>query len=313
MIAPTADSNEDLLTAAEVASLLRMTSGWVYRRDPREPNPASATRTLRTLPALRDRAVDGGDRDGEDAPSNRVSVGSKDRVRRAAQSTRVTTRPGAYNTVSWASVTTARATSTSSGAPTTGAGEHLTGGSSIASSARCARSGSAAAASPVFKLSARWRASARRRTARRAPRRELRSQRSMRSPTAPAPKRSPIFAHAKRRKFISDNPVSEATRPGRQRAGDADPDLQFLTVAELDAVLRAIPDGIVIRKPKPTRRGRRGPARPPPPDVLGPVLWGRDRRRGDDRTAPIRAARSAVARCRLGRAANPRAQHLCPR
>lgn len=30
MIAPTADSNEDLLTAAEVASLLRMTSGWVY-------------------------------------------------------------------------------------------------------------------------------------------------------------------------------------------------------------------------------------------------------------------------------------------
>lgn len=30
MIAPTADSNEDLLIAAEVASLLRMTSGWVY-------------------------------------------------------------------------------------------------------------------------------------------------------------------------------------------------------------------------------------------------------------------------------------------
>jgi hypothetical protein len=90
----------------------------------------------------------------------------------------------------------------------------------------------------------------------RAPRRELRSQRSMRSPTAPAPKRSRIFAHAKRRKFISDNPVSEATRPGRQRAGDADPDLQFLTVAELEAVLRAIPDEVVIRKPKSTRRGR---------------------------------------------------------
>ena len=30
MIAPTADSGEDLLTAAEVAALLRMTSGWVY-------------------------------------------------------------------------------------------------------------------------------------------------------------------------------------------------------------------------------------------------------------------------------------------
>lgn len=30
MIAPTADSSEDLLTAAEVASLLRMTADWVY-------------------------------------------------------------------------------------------------------------------------------------------------------------------------------------------------------------------------------------------------------------------------------------------
>ena len=38
-------------------------------------------------------------------------------------------------------------------------------------------------------------------------------------------------------------------------------------------MLRAIPDEVVIRKPKPTRRGRRGPAPPPPPDVLGPVLW----------------------------------------
>ncbi len=81
-----------------------------------------------------------------------------------------------------------------------------------------------------------------------------------------------IFEHAKKKKLISENPVSEATRPGRQRARDADPDLQFLTVAELDAVLRAIPDEVVIRKPKPTRRGRRGPAPPPPPDVLGPVL-----------------------------------------
>ena len=81
-----------------------------------------------------------------------------------------------------------------------------------------------------------------------------------------------IFEHAKKGKFISDNPVSEATRPGRKRTGDADPDLQFLTVAELDAVLRAIPDETVIRQPKPTRRGRRGPAPPPPPDVLGPVL-----------------------------------------
>jgi integrase len=37
-------------------------------------------------------------------------------------------------------------------------------------------------------------------------------------------------------------------------------------------VLRAIPDEVVIRAPAPTRNGRRGPAPPPPPDVLGPVL-----------------------------------------
>jgi integrase len=51
-----------------------------------------------------------------------------------------------------------------------------------------------------------------------------------------------------------------------------DADLQFLTVDELDAVIRAIPDEIVVRTPAPTRRGRSGPAPPPPPDVLGPVL-----------------------------------------
>jgi integrase len=49
-------------------------------------------------------------------------------------------------------------------------------------------------------------------------------------------------------------------------------DLQFLTIEELEAVLRAIPDEVVVRVPEPTRRGRRGPAPPPPPDVLGPVL-----------------------------------------
>jgi integrase len=81
-----------------------------------------------------------------------------------------------------------------------------------------------------------------------------------------------IFEHAIRGHLIVNNPVRQATRPGRRRAGDTNPDLQFLTVAELDAVLRAIPDEIVIRAPNPTRRGRLGPAPPPPPDVLGPVL-----------------------------------------
>jgi integrase len=37
-------------------------------------------------------------------------------------------------------------------------------------------------------------------------------------------------------------------------------------------VLRAIPDEVVVCVPAPSRKGRRGPAPPPPPDVLGPVL-----------------------------------------
>jgi integrase len=45
-----------------------------------------------------------------------------------------------------------------------------------------------------------------------------------------------------------------------------------LTVEELEAVIRAIPDEVVVRAPAPTRKGRPGPAPPPPPDVLGPVL-----------------------------------------
>jgi integrase len=81
-----------------------------------------------------------------------------------------------------------------------------------------------------------------------------------------------IFEHAIDRRLIRENPVRRATRPGRRRKGDANPDLQFLTVEQLDAVIRAIPDEVVQRKPAPTRRGRRGPAPPPPPDVLGPVL-----------------------------------------
>ena len=81
-----------------------------------------------------------------------------------------------------------------------------------------------------------------------------------------------IFEHAIDRRLMRENPVRRATRPGRRRQGDANPDLQFLTVEELDAIIRAIPDQVVHRQPAPTRRGRRGPAPPPPPDVLGPVL-----------------------------------------
>jgi integrase len=80
-----------------------------------------------------------------------------------------------------------------------------------------------------------------------------------------------IFEHAMRRGWARKNPVRHAPRPKRRRTTDANPDLQFLTVSQLEAVIRAIPDETVRRQPAPTREGRPGPA-PPPPDVLGPVL-----------------------------------------
>jgi integrase len=82
-----------------------------------------------------------------------------------------------------------------------------------------------------------------------------------------------IVEHAIDRGWARENPVRRAARPGRRRRGDVNLDLQFLTLDELEAVLRAIPDEVVVRAPAPTRRGRCGPAPPPPPDVLGPVLW----------------------------------------
>ncbi|MGZ4286235.1 MAG: tyrosine-type recombinase/integrase [Solirubrobacteraceae bacterium] len=81
-----------------------------------------------------------------------------------------------------------------------------------------------------------------------------------------------VFEHAIDRGLMSENPVRRATRPGRRRPGDSNPDLQFLSVEELDSVIRAIPDDVVLRTAKPSRKGRPGPAPPPPPDVLGPVL-----------------------------------------
>jgi integrase len=81
-----------------------------------------------------------------------------------------------------------------------------------------------------------------------------------------------VFEHAIDDRWVRENPVRRAKRPGRRRQGDANPDLQFLTLAELEAVLQAIPDHVVYRTPAPTREGRAGPAPPPPPDVLGPVL-----------------------------------------
>jgi integrase len=80
-----------------------------------------------------------------------------------------------------------------------------------------------------------------------------------------------VFEHAIALKLIRDNPVRHAEKPGTKKSG-ANTDIQFLTMSELEAVIREIPDEIVIREPNPTRRGRRGPSPPPSPDVLGPVL-----------------------------------------
>jgi integrase len=80
-----------------------------------------------------------------------------------------------------------------------------------------------------------------------------------------------VFEHGIDRGWVRENPVRRAEKPGRRRGG-ANPDLQFLSVSELDAVIRVIPDEVVVREPAPTRRGRPGPAPPPSPDVLGPVL-----------------------------------------
>jgi integrase len=81
-----------------------------------------------------------------------------------------------------------------------------------------------------------------------------------------------VFEHALELGWTRDNPVRRAARPRRRRTGKVNPDLQFLTLTELDAVLHAIPDQIVHRMGGSARAGRPGPAPPPPPDVLGPVL-----------------------------------------
>jgi integrase len=81
-----------------------------------------------------------------------------------------------------------------------------------------------------------------------------------------------VFEYALDRGWVNENPVRRAAKPKRRRGREANPDLQFLTMTELDAVIREFPDEVVHRKPAPTRNGRPGPAPPIPPDVLGPVL-----------------------------------------
>jgi len=63
-----------------------------------------------------------------------------------------------------------------------------------------------------------------------------------------------VFALGVQNGCARSNPVLRAARPRRRRDGDADPDLQFLTLSELDSVIAVIPDHAVDR------------------DALGPVL-----------------------------------------
>ena len=106
-----------------------------------------------------------------------------------------------------------------------------------------------------------------------------------------------IFEHAIHKKWATENPVRHATRPKRRRQNDADPDLKYLTLEELDRVLEAIPDEVVQPEPAPTRRGRGGPAPPVPPDVWGPVRAGDRADCGDHRAAAVRVVGVAVAAC----------------
>src|SRR4051812_28621093 len=54
-----------------------------------------------------------------------------------------------------------------------------------------------------------------------------------------------VFGLAVRKGWAPRNPVEDAARPKRRRAGDADPDPQFLTPAELDRLVEGIPDHTV--------------------------------------------------------------------
>jgi hypothetical protein len=60
-----------------------------------------------------------------------------------------------------------------------------------------------------------------------------------------------VFEEAIRLGWVSENPVRRAARPRRRRAGDANPDLQFLTLDQLERVIDAFPDQTVFRKPAP--------------------------------------------------------------
>ena len=73
---------------------------------------------------------------------------------------------------------------------------------------------------------------------------------------------SSAFTLAIENGWTTGNPVARAARPKRRRHRDADPDIQFLTLSELDAVLAVIPDDVVHGEPRTETRA--APARDRP-------------------------------------------------
>jgi hypothetical protein len=64
-----------------------------------------------------------------------------------------------------------------------------------------------------------------------------------------------VFALALANEWIERNPVVGVARPTRRRQGVANPDLQFLTLEQLDLVLSAIADEVVAPPSAPTCAG----------------------------------------------------------
>jgi hypothetical protein len=77
------------------------------------------------------------------------------------------------------------------------------------------------------------------------------------------------FEHAIDLDWIGENPARRAAKPKRQ-ASAVSADIQFLTLEELAAVLRAFPEDVVVRVPKPFRAGRRGRHRHRPTTTSAP-------------------------------------------
>ena len=69
-----------------------------------------------------------------------------------------------------------------------------------------------------------------------------------------------VCEHAVDGRLRRQSPPRPATK--RRRGGDVEPDLHFLSLEQLEAVIRAIPDEIVYREPR--RFAAAGAARPLP-------------------------------------------------